>query len=75
MQLIEDASDHGLDPADYNIDQLHRILSERSSIPSAEIKAEADIMLTESLHEILDAPSTAQSSLIYPRQKDFNPVF
>jgi len=49
MQLIEDASDHGLDPADYNIDQLHRILSERNSDPSAEIKAEADIMLTESL--------------------------
>ena len=49
LQLIEDASDHGLDPADYNIDQLHRILSERSSNPSAEIKAEVDIMLTESL--------------------------
>ena len=55
LQLIENASDHGLDPADYNIDQLHRILSERSSNPSAEIKAEADIMLTETLHEILDA--------------------
>ena len=49
MQLIEEASDHGLTPADYNMDQLRRILAERSNNPSAEIAAEADIMLTESL--------------------------
>jgi murein L,D-transpeptidase YcbB/YkuD len=48
MQLIEEAPDHGLNPADYNIDQLRRTLAERSS-SSAEIQAEADIMLTESL--------------------------
>jgi murein L,D-transpeptidase YcbB/YkuD len=49
MQLIEEASDHGLDPADYNMDQLRRILAERRDNPSTEIEAEADIMLTESL--------------------------
>jgi murein L,D-transpeptidase YcbB/YkuD len=49
MQLIEEASDHGLDPADYNIEQLRRILAQRRDNSSAEIEAEADIMLTESL--------------------------
>jgi len=49
MQLIEEAPDHGLNPADYNIDQLRRVLAERSSNPTAHIAAEADIMLTESL--------------------------
>jgi len=49
MQLIEEAPDHGLDPVDYNIVELRQILVERRDNPSAEIEAEADIMLTESL--------------------------
>jgi murein L,D-transpeptidase YcbB/YkuD len=49
MQLIEEAPDHGLNPADYNIDQLRLALAERRNNPSAEAEAETDIMLTESL--------------------------
>lgn len=49
MVLIEQAPDHGLNPADYNIGQLHQILADRVARPSVEIKAESDIMLTESL--------------------------
>jgi murein L,D-transpeptidase YcbB/YkuD len=49
MQLIEEAPDHGLDPADYGIDRLRFVLAERRNSPSAEIAAETDIMLTESL--------------------------
>ena len=49
MDLIQSAADHGLIPADYNIDQLHQVLQRRMARPSAEIEAEADILLTESL--------------------------
>jgi murein L,D-transpeptidase YcbB/YkuD len=49
MELINDSADHGLIPADYNIDQLQQVLQQRESSSSAEIEAEADILLTESL--------------------------
>jgi len=49
MDLISDSADHGLIPADYNIDQLQQVLQRRLARPSAEIEAEADILLTESL--------------------------
>jgi len=49
MELINDSADHGLIPADYNIDQLQQVLQRRESAPSAGIEAEADILLTESL--------------------------
>jgi murein L,D-transpeptidase YcbB/YkuD len=49
MELINDSADHGLIPADYNIDQLRQVLQQMESSPSAEIEAEADILLTESL--------------------------
>lgn len=49
MDLIQNAEDHGLMPADYNIDQLHQVLQRRMARPSTEIAAEADILLTESL--------------------------
>jgi len=49
MNLIQNSADHGLIPADYNIDQLHQVLQRRMARPSAEIEAEADVLLTESL--------------------------
>ena len=49
IDLIQNSADHGLIPADYNIDQLHKVLQRRLARPSAEIEAEADILLTESL--------------------------
>jgi murein L,D-transpeptidase YcbB/YkuD len=49
MDLIQNSADHGLIPADYNNDQLHQVLQRRMARPSAEIEAEADILLTESL--------------------------
>ena len=49
MELINDSADHGLIPADYNIDQLQQVLQQRESSSSAGIEAEADILLTESL--------------------------
>jgi len=49
MQLIAGAADHGLNPADYNFEQLREIQQRHQQSPSAEIAAEADIMLTESL--------------------------
>jgi len=49
MDLIQNSADHGLIPADYNIDQLHQVLQRRMARPSAEIEAEVDILLTESL--------------------------
>jgi len=49
MDLIQSSADHGLLPADYNIDQLHQVLQRRMARPSAEIEAEADVLLTESL--------------------------
>lgn len=49
MLLINNAADHGLKPSDYNIDVLNQVLKLRQEQPSAEIEAEADILLTESL--------------------------
>jgi len=49
MLLINGASDHGLKPSDYNIEILNQVLKLRQERPSAEIEAEADILLTESL--------------------------
>jgi len=49
MELISDSVDHGLNPTDYNIDQLHQVLQSRLDNPAAETEAEADILLTESL--------------------------
>ncbi len=49
IALIESSPDHGLSPADYNIDLLRQILRQRESSPSAEIEAEDDILLAESL--------------------------
>lgn len=49
MELISYSADHGLNPQDYNMAQLREILNQRQQNPSAEIAAEADIMLTESL--------------------------
>lgn len=49
MELIKGSVDHGLNPVDYNIDQLVLILQKRESSKSAEINAEADILLSESL--------------------------
>ena len=49
MDLIRESADHGLNPQDYNMAQLREILGQRQKNRSAEIAAEADIMLTESL--------------------------
>lgn len=49
MKLINGAADHGLKPSDYNIEVLNEVLKLRQEQPSAEIEAEADILLTESL--------------------------
>ena len=49
LELITNSADHGLIPADYNIEQLQQVLQQRRSNPSAEIEAEADILLMESL--------------------------
>ncbi len=49
LTLIEEAPDHGLDPDNYAVDELRRILSEQSRNPSVEIRAETEILLTESL--------------------------
>jgi murein L,D-transpeptidase YcbB/YkuD len=49
MDLISNASDHGLNPSDYNAEVLNQVLQRRQARPSAEIEAEADILLTESL--------------------------
>ena len=49
VSLINEAPDHGLIPADYNIEQVLWIQSEQERDPSTMIAAEADIVLTESL--------------------------
>jgi murein L,D-transpeptidase YcbB/YkuD len=49
MELINSAADHGLKPSDYHIDALDKVLKFRLADPSAEIEAETDILLTESL--------------------------
>ena len=49
VTLISDSADHGLTPADYNLDQLKSTLQLLEAFPANEIQAETDIMLTESL--------------------------
>ena len=49
MTLLTDSADHGLIPEDYNLGQLKNALQQQESSPTAEIEAEADILLTESL--------------------------
>ncbi len=49
ITLISNSPDHGLNPADYNIDLLRQILRQSESSLSAEMRAEDDILLTESL--------------------------
>jgi murein L,D-transpeptidase YcbB/YkuD len=49
MDLIDQSADHGLNPADYNSDLLHSLVSLQSHSPSAELEAEEEILLTESL--------------------------
>jgi len=49
MALIQESADHGLIPADYHVDQLNQVLQRQMARPTAEIEAEADILLTESL--------------------------
>ena len=49
LELIEESPDHGLMPADYGREQLRQTLSERERNPAAEIAAETDILLSESL--------------------------
>ena len=49
MELIKDSADHGLNPSDYNFEQLVEIMQRRESSPSAGIDAEADILLSESI--------------------------
>ena len=49
MDLIHDSADHGLNPADYNIDLLDQILQQRLAGSSVELEAEAEILLSESL--------------------------
>jgi murein L,D-transpeptidase YcbB/YkuD len=48
MELIKNSAEHGLNPSDYNYEQLVDILQKRESSSSAEIDAEADILLSES---------------------------
>ena len=66
MELIRESADHGLNPQDYNMAQLREILGQRQKNRSAEIAAEADIMLTESLlrygyHRHLGKANTGRS--------------
>lgn len=49
MDLISNSTDHGLNPFDYNIEVLNQVLQRRMARPTAEIEAEADVILTESL--------------------------
>ncbi len=75
ISLIDEAPDHGLLSADYNMDELRLILSERENNPSAMIEAGSDILLTESLllyayHRRLGkiTPSTIDPDINYKRQ-------
>jgi len=49
VSLIDEAPDHGLISADYNIGSLRLILEHREKNPSTMITAEQDVLLTESL--------------------------
>jgi len=49
MSLIVQSADHGLNPADYNTALLHELVSRQERSPSAELEAEEEILLMESL--------------------------
>jgi len=49
MDLVDQSADHGLDPADYNVLLLHRLVLQQSRSPSAQLEAEEEILLMESL--------------------------
>jgi len=49
MSLIDQSADHGLNPADYNTGLLHKLVSLQERSPSAELEAEEEILLMESL--------------------------
>jgi len=49
LELIEEAPDHGLDPADYSVDQVREIYLRRGEDSSVNVIAESDVLLTESL--------------------------
>ena len=49
MDLIDQSADHGLDPADYNALLLHRLVLQQSRSPAAQLEAEEEILLMESL--------------------------
>ena len=49
IRMIKTASDHGLDPADYNADALFTVLTQWLTDPTDEVRARAEILLTESL--------------------------
>ena len=49
LRLINTAPNHGLDPADYEVDELLTVLSRWLQGPDASDRAEAEILLTESL--------------------------
>lgn len=49
IRMIKTASDHGLEPADYNADTLFTVLTQWLADPTEEVRARAEILLTESL--------------------------
>lgn len=49
IRMIKTASAHGLDPADYNADALFTVLTQWLTDPTDEVRARAEILLTESL--------------------------
>jgi murein L,D-transpeptidase YcbB/YkuD len=49
LDLIEAAPEHGLNPGDYSISQLHALPQKLENSPSLREIAEAEILLTESL--------------------------
>lgn len=49
FELLAAAPDHGLDPADYNLEPLRQLRAEQRAHPSAALGADLDILYTESL--------------------------
>ncbi len=49
MTLIENSPDHGLNPTDYNSGLLRSLIQRQSRSPSAQLEADEDILLSESL--------------------------
>ena len=49
MNLIDHSAEHGLNPADYNAGLLHKLVSLQKRSPSAQLEAEEEILLMESL--------------------------